>query len=127
MLSKLHWQKRTNRKSQQSFEGHSLSPQPSPELQPEGASASPPSRRPGFLSRVRSQRFSTVNLPANSSHQATFILPACPAIVRHGRGSASGMNKSQGHQVTNDMLIFLDRDRQLQSALHQLPGRINSR
>lgn len=30
MLSKLHWQKRTNRKSQQSFEGHSLSPQPSP-------------------------------------------------------------------------------------------------
>ncbi|THX19916.1 hypothetical protein D6D12_10557 [Aureobasidium pullulans] len=71
MLSKLHWQKRTNRKSQQSFEGHSLSPQPSPELQPEGASASPPSRRPGFLSRVRSQRFSTVNLPANSSHQAS--------------------------------------------------------
>ncbi|KAL2027684.1 hypothetical protein VTO58DRAFT_110372 [Aureobasidium pullulans] len=69
MLSKLHWQKRTNRKSQQSFEGHSLSPQPSPELQLEGASASPPSRRPGFLSRVRSQRFSTVNLPANSSHQ----------------------------------------------------------
>lgn len=30
MLSKLHWQKRSNRKSQQSFEGHSLSPQASP-------------------------------------------------------------------------------------------------
>ncbi|KAG9668563.1 hypothetical protein KCU99_g7680, partial [Aureobasidium melanogenum] len=69
MLSKLHWQKRSNRKSQQSFEGHSLSPQASPELQPEGALANPSSRRAGFLSRVRSQRFSTANVPPESSYQ----------------------------------------------------------
>ncbi|KEQ59153.1 uncharacterized protein M437DRAFT_57464 [Aureobasidium melanogenum CBS 110374] len=69
MLSKLHWQKRSNRKSQQSFEGHSLSPQASPELESEGAPANPSSRRPGFLSRVRSQRFSTVNVQPESSHQ----------------------------------------------------------
>ncbi|KAG9997315.1 hypothetical protein KCU78_g17005, partial [Aureobasidium melanogenum] len=69
MLSKLHWQKRSNRKSQHSFEGHSLSPQASPELQPEGAPANPSSRRAGFLSRVRSQRFSTVNVPPESSYQ----------------------------------------------------------
>ncbi|KEQ74614.1 hypothetical protein M436DRAFT_43462 [Aureobasidium namibiae CBS 147.97] len=68
MLSKLHWQKRSNRKSQQSFEGHSLSPQASPELQPEAVPAIPPSRRPKFLSRVRSQRFSTA-VPAEISHQ----------------------------------------------------------
>ncbi|KAI5265619.1 hypothetical protein E4T47_08499 [Aureobasidium subglaciale] len=74
MLSKLHWQKRSNRKSQQSFEGHNLSPpQPSPgmstELKPEKPSANPPSRRPGFLSRVRSQRFSTVNVASDPTYQ----------------------------------------------------------
>ncbi|KAI4724294.1 hypothetical protein E4T49_07977 [Aureobasidium sp. EXF-10728] len=38
----------------------------STELQPEKAPTNPPSRRPGFLSRVRSQRFSTVS---ETSHQ----------------------------------------------------------
>ncbi|KAI5198064.1 hypothetical protein E4T38_07678 [Aureobasidium subglaciale] len=76
MLSKLHWQKRSNRKSQQSFEGHNLSPpQPSPELKPEKPSANPPSRRPGFLSRVRSQRFSTVNAASDPTYQEASSTP----------------------------------------------------
>ncbi|KAI4787287.1 hypothetical protein E4T44_13689 [Aureobasidium sp. EXF-8845] len=73
MLSKLHWQKRSNRKSQQSFEGHSLSPQASPELQPEAVPPVPSSRRPKFLSRVRSQRFSTANSPPETPYQGKFL------------------------------------------------------
>lgn len=44
----------------------------SAELQPEGPLVNQPSRRPGFLSRVRSQRFSTVNVPPESSYQGEF-------------------------------------------------------
>lgn len=43
----------------------------STELQPEGVPAIPPSRRPKFLSRVRSQRFSTA-VPTETSHQGEF-------------------------------------------------------
>ena len=44
----------------------------STELQPEGVPAIPPSRRPKFLSRVRSQRFSTA-VPAETSQQGEFL------------------------------------------------------
>ncbi|KAK6002955.1 hypothetical protein QM012_000800 [Aureobasidium pullulans] len=47
----------------------------STELQPEGSPANAPSRRPGFLSRVRSQRFSTINGPPESPYQETSSTP----------------------------------------------------
>ncbi|KAG9583666.1 hypothetical protein KCV04_g22671, partial [Aureobasidium melanogenum] len=90
MLSKLHWQKRSNRKSQQSFEGHSLSPQASPELQPEGAIANPSSRRPGFLSRVRSQRFSTAaNVAPESSYHGEISRKLVEKIIFDRASEAS--------------------------------------
>ncbi|KAG9643036.1 hypothetical protein KCU64_g11920, partial [Aureobasidium melanogenum] len=90
MLSKLHWQKRSNRKSQQSFEGHNLSPQASPELQPEGAIANPSSRRPGFLSRVRSQRFSTAaNVAPESSYQGEISRKLVEKIIFDRASEAS--------------------------------------
>jgi hypothetical protein len=53
----------------------------STELQPEGAPANPSSRRAGFLSRVRSQRFSTANVPPESSYQGELLRKLVEKII----------------------------------------------